>query len=297
MFNIQIAKASPVKREAAGDGAVNSGASTLKADPRYIVPGLVRGLDLLRQFTRERPTQTLSELAASLGLSRSAAFRLVYTLEYEGYVTRNVQTMQYQLTSKAVTFGLEFIQSLELDRVAQPVIRAVAEQTKVGVHLAMLEGWQTVYIDQVSAQVQFVTNLHVGTRTPVHTSASGRILLAYQSPDRLEEIFQLLTRHAHGADVPQSPAEMIKTARADRRKGYVYKGSIYLPGVVSFAAPIHGRTGEGIAALLVTGPRGFIESRGGERWLKRIVLDAAGSISSELGYENRKSKSASTLDG
>jgi len=262
----------------------------LKTDPRYIVPGLVRGLELLRQFTRERPARTLSELAASLGLSRSAAFRLVYTLEHEGYLTRDEQTMQYQLTSKAVMFGFEFIQSLELDRVAQPVIRAVAEQTRVGVHLAMLEGWQTVYVDQVSAQIQFATNLHVGTRTPAHVSASGRILLAYQSPERLEDIFQQLTRHADGVDVPQSFAEMLETARGDRRKGYVYKGSIYLPGVVSFAAPIHGRTGEGIAALLVTGPHGFIEARGGERWLKDIVLDAANNISLELGYDHRKSK-------
>jgi len=266
------------------DGAANGGASILKADPRYIVPGLVRGLEMLRQLTRERPAQTLSELAGSLGLSRSAAFRLAYTLEQEGYVVRDEHTMQYRLTSKAVMFGFEFIQSLELHRVAQPVIRAVAGQTRIGVHLAMLEGWQTIYIDQVSAQIQFATNLHVGTRTPAHTSASGRILLAYQSPERLESIFHLLVRHAGDADVPQSFAEMLKTARSDRRKGYVYKGSIYLPGVVSFAAPLHGRTGEGVAALLVTGPRAFIEANGGERWLKNIVLEAAADISMKLGF-------------
>ena len=53
-------------------------------DP-YTVPGLVRGLAVMQIFTPTTPELTLSEIAAKLSITRSAAFRSVHTLVSEGY--------------------------------------------------------------------------------------------------------------------------------------------------------------------------------------------------------------------
>ena len=52
---------------------------TINDEDRYLVPGLIRGFAVLDAFTPERGALSLSEIARLLGLSRSAAFRTVYT--------------------------------------------------------------------------------------------------------------------------------------------------------------------------------------------------------------------------
>ena len=61
-------------------------------DDKYLVPGLVRGLQVLQAFTPEKSAMTLSEIAQSLGMSRSAAFRAVYTLAQLGYLLHDPRT-------------------------------------------------------------------------------------------------------------------------------------------------------------------------------------------------------------
>ena len=54
---------------------------TSPKENRYIVPGLLRGMRLLEQFTHNQQEWGLSELARALQLPRSTVFRLVHTLE------------------------------------------------------------------------------------------------------------------------------------------------------------------------------------------------------------------------
>ena len=46
-------------------------------DERYLVPALIRGLKILGTLSRESSKLTLSEVAASLGTTRSSAYRLL----------------------------------------------------------------------------------------------------------------------------------------------------------------------------------------------------------------------------
>jgi DNA-binding MarR family transcriptional regulator len=58
-------------------------------DERYLVPALLRGFAILEALTGERREATLSEIAGKLGVTRSSAYRLLYTLEHLGYVARD----------------------------------------------------------------------------------------------------------------------------------------------------------------------------------------------------------------
>ena len=50
------------------------------------IEALARGLDVIRAFEPNRPTKTLSEVAAATGLARPTARRMLLTLEELGYV-------------------------------------------------------------------------------------------------------------------------------------------------------------------------------------------------------------------
>jgi DNA-binding IclR family transcriptional regulator len=66
---------------------------------RYLVPGLVRGLTALKLFTPERSALTLAEIARALGISRSAAFRTVYTLTEMGCMLHDADLSETELVS------------------------------------------------------------------------------------------------------------------------------------------------------------------------------------------------------
>ena len=55
---------------------------------QYIVPALRRGMAILRLFKPDRRVIALPEIVRELGMTRATAFRLVYTLEADGYLKR-----------------------------------------------------------------------------------------------------------------------------------------------------------------------------------------------------------------
>jgi len=255
-----------------------------KIDRRYVVPGLSRGLALLQLFTREEPQRGLSELAAGLHISRSAAYRLVYTLQMDGFLVRDAETRQYHVTANILSLGFEYLGSQSVVEVARPTLLALSERTRAAAHVAVLDGWHCVYLSRVAPPVSLVTNLQVGTRLPAHVTASGRILIAQLDGESQECLFETLKRECRIVAPPRSLAAMRKIAAADREHGYVYHGSAFDPGIMSVAAPVRNQNGAAIAAVTIVGPKALFEKLGGERALSPLVLDAAKALAQRLGY-------------
>ena len=102
------------------DAEVPPAAAGGEADDRYLVPGLVRGLQALQAFTPERRRMTLVEIGAALGITRSAAYRLVYTLDQLGFLVHDPQTRTYALGPAVLRLGDGYIASRDLAEVAAP---------------------------------------------------------------------------------------------------------------------------------------------------------------------------------
>jgi len=254
------------------------------SDPRYIVPGLSRGLALLQLFTKVTPALSLADCARGLHLSRSAAYRLVYTLERDGFVARDEDTRKYRLTARTLSLGFEYLHSLSITEVAQPYLRELSDRTSAAAHVAILDGWHAVYLARALPSVRLVGNLQIGARLPAHLTASGRIMLAFQDDDRLQKIHQRLRREARVAPTPPSLHELQAHARADRRRGYVFHRSTIDPGLVSLACPVRDHDSATIAAVTVIVPEKLSDAFGGERALRPLVAATAAEISEKIGY-------------
>jgi IclR family transcriptional regulator, pca regulon regulatory protein len=252
-------------------------------DPRYMVPGLSRGLRALALFTRSMPTLSLVELARGLKLSRSAAYRLIYTLDKDGFVLRDEETRKYRLTSKTLSLGLEYLHSQTITEIAQPYLRNLSNRTAAAAYVAILDGWHAVYLARAVPPVGLVSGLQTGTRLPAHLTASGRIMLAFAEEAPLTDMFQRLKRE--GREV-QCPAwqDLSAQARADRQRGYVFHRSIIDPGLVSLACPIRDHDSTTVAAVTVIVPEKVCDGFGGEKALRPLVADTAAEISGRLGY-------------
>ncbi|WP_348754568.1 helix-turn-helix domain-containing protein, partial [uncultured Aquincola sp.] len=74
------------------------------------VQSFARGLAVIRSFSAEAPSQTLTEVATRTGLTRAGARRILLTLEGLGYV--EAQGRQFRLTPKILDLGFAYLSSL-----------------------------------------------------------------------------------------------------------------------------------------------------------------------------------------
>ena len=138
---------------------------------------LDRGLRLLDLLARPENAagMTVTDLAASLGMSRTAAYRLLGTLESHGYVVR-LPSGRVRL-GYAVTRLAAAVAPL-VRAAATPVLRRLADELGATAHLTLVDGDAAMAVVVVEPTW---TDVHVayrpGTRHVLDRGAAGRAIV------------------------------------------------------------------------------------------------------------------------
>src|SRR5581483_4877673 len=87
------------------------------APRREAMGGLAKGLAVIRAFSREHATLTLTEVARSAGMPAATARRCLLTLEELGYVTRHGRN--FLLRPKVLELGAAYLESMNIERLTK----------------------------------------------------------------------------------------------------------------------------------------------------------------------------------
>jgi DNA-binding IclR family transcriptional regulator len=263
------------------ESLVDDGAAS--AD-KYIVPALERGLRLLGEFNRETRTIGAPEFARRLNLPRSTVFRLLSTLESLGFVERSGN--DYRLGLSVLRLGFEYISSLELTELGQPVLQRLCDEIRYPCNLVVRDGRFIVYVAKVTPPTPFSSAVHVGTRLPAHATVLGRILLEDLTLAELRALYPEEHLEVFSHSTPKTVPELFNMVEVDRQRGFVLGEGFFESSISSIAAPVRGETGQIVAALGVTIPSGHIEdTRMDDLVLK--VRASADALSRLLNYQPR----------
>ena len=115
-------------------------------EQKYVVPGLQRGLQILRAFTRDRPKIGAPEIAKELKIPRSTVFRLMQTLEYMGFLERVEKSNDFRLGAAVLSIGFEYLASLGVAEMARPILEKLRDDTGFSAHLAIRDGASVVFV-------------------------------------------------------------------------------------------------------------------------------------------------------
>jgi DNA-binding IclR family transcriptional regulator len=256
------------------------GKTPADAQDRYLVPGLVRGLEVLAAFTPEAPRLTQGEIAAALGVTRSAVFRVVYTLAELGFLLHDPASGRYALGPALLRLGHGVLPARDVIGVALPELEALRDATGWSAHLGVLEGAEVVYLLRVPARRGMRSIIHVGSRLPAHATAMGRVLLAGLEEAALAD----LVRQAPPRRVPlPALAMMARQARADRARGHVMQLGSFEAGIASIAAPLRDAAG-GVVAAINLSARLAEAPEPRRRAARDALLSASVAISRKLGW-------------
>ncbi|HUZ74665.1 MAG TPA: IclR family transcriptional regulator [Stellaceae bacterium] len=248
------------------------------------VPGLERGLNILRLFRRDRAAIAPPEMARELGIPRSTVHRIVATLEAMGFLRRvEGGGGAYAPGSAVLTIGFEYLGSLDIVQLSNPVLARLRDETNCSTHLAVRNGAEMVYLSRYASRGGVSSNVNIGSTLPAHATVIGRVVLADLAEAELAALYRGTRLERYTEHTPTTLAALMTLLAEDRQRGYAVSTSFYERGVTSVAAPVRDQSGKAVASINAVAVDIALDDQFLRGGLKDRVLAAAAAISAMLG--------------
>jgi DNA-binding IclR family transcriptional regulator len=258
-----------------------------KQKSEYAIQTVANALRLIEAF-RDEEDLGVTELSRRLDLHKNNVFRLLATLQLQGYIEQSPNSDRYRLGGRCLELGQAFLRSRSLLSRARPLIEELAVRSGECSHLAVMQDFDVVHLDGAASKRLVASGLRIGWRLPIHCTALGKVLLGCSS-EAVHEEYERTRVKARALD-SRTPATIVDShklfdqARSAAVRGYALDLEEYEPGLACVAAPVFGDTGAAVAALSVSGPAFRMTE---ERLLTEIVplvTDVAERLSHEMGF-------------
>ncbi|MGW1894886.1 IclR family transcriptional regulator [Streptomyces sp. NPDC002004] len=194
-----------------------------------------RALDVLQSFHDNGPALSASDLARRLALPVSTAHRLARTLLATGFLEQDARTSRYRLGPAVTELGRLSYHQRRL-HLAAPELAELAGHTGAGTELALRSGRHAVIVAGGAVTPE------VGLRRPLHSTALGKVLLAWPcpgdgGPESLAPLPAFTDRTIVAPDALSTALELVRGA------AYAVDEGESAPGVRALAVPVLDRWG------------------------------------------------------
>lgn len=235
-----------------------------------------RVTQILDTFTDAPGRLLLEDITRITGLPRSTAFRILRQLIDQGWVEYDAPG--YRLGTRLSMLAACTLDYEDVRAAASVALNELQLATGAVVHLSVLEGGVVHYLDKVGGAAASSVPSRVGARIVASDTVSGRSLLAFLPPERVDAIITAARGgNGQGLDLPALHREL--TAIRQHQGIAVSAGERRHSGITSIAAPVLGPRGP-IASVSVAG-RGTLASAS----VAPLVLRAARVVARNLNAE------------
>jgi DNA-binding IclR family transcriptional regulator len=240
---------------------------------------------LLRCYTRAKSSWGISELARQLKFPKSGVFRIVRTLESQGFLRRKNNAHEYELGFRIFELsGIVFGESRWISGKAERYLKQINERCGFLASLRTMENDEVVILAQVEATHPLKVAYPVGTHLPCNHGAPGKLLLAY---NYLDDDLRRLFRAGKIKKLTERTKTDFKALQAELRKirklGYAESNGESVPGTVGLAAPVYSWNGQVTGALCISAPESLCTLKQLRAFIP-LLRGAAARLSSDLGF-------------
>jgi DNA-binding IclR family transcriptional regulator len=131
---------------------------------------------------------TLDDITSGLGLPKPTVFRILNLLREAGLLHRDAASKRYTAGPRLTAFAVELWRNASLRVQWHRALEIAVEETGESCNLTLLENDRVLYIDRVETRHPLRLHLEIGTRVPLHCTASGKIFLSQMSPEAVQTL-------------------------------------------------------------------------------------------------------------
>jgi DNA-binding IclR family transcriptional regulator len=194
---------------------------------------------------------SLTEIATTVGMSKSSVHQLLATLQERRFVQR-LRDLRYCIGIKAWEIGC-VADSMGLARTTGPHVAQLVREISDGVSIGVLDGAEMVCIQLVESPRAVRVHSNVGDRTPAHSVSSGLAMLATKDDDAVRRLLPAKLKVFTEATPKTTEAVLAELVRI-RSRGYAICRGGWHAEVGGVAVAIYGPDNHAIAALCVAAP-------------------------------------------
>ncbi len=219
-------------------------------DGPYVLQKVVQILDAMRNSSLGL---TVGDVTRELKCNKSTASRLLAAMARQGLLRHDPVTSRYFLGFKLLKLSDALLAQLDVRRVARPQMERVWTATGETVTLRLRVGGNQVCIDGINSRAAIRINTQLGEPFPLHSSASGKAILAFLPDDEVRGIVEAQPLERFTPYTIVEPHRLSEELRAIRARGYATSVQERVPGQVSISAPVFDSSLQPIAALAISG--------------------------------------------
>jgi IclR family KDG regulon transcriptional repressor len=246
----------------------------------YTVDAVQEALHVLMHVA-QCPGLGVTELAKRSGNTKARAFRLLSTLEQNGFVQRGPDETSYILGHMSLVLGMAAQEQVSLVRIAKRHLDELGARFNENFQIRVRDGLQSIVIAKWDSTRSVRVHSEIGSRRPLHAGATGKVLLA-AAPEDVQSLVLGGPLERFTATTPSQRTKLTRELARVKAEGFGVSYGEVVPDVVALGVPVLDALGAVTAALGMSIP----SSRAPEDLAPYVkaLKDAARSVSQELGW-------------
>jgi len=235
----------------------------------------LRAFLLLELIANADQPATLEELTRSSGLPKPSVYRILQLLIRGELVEREASAKRYVVGRRVGALSLAVQMHSPLRRERHAILSQLVDEIGETCNFTMLDGNEAVYLDRVETSAIVRLHMRIGSRVPLHCTASGKLFLAHLPPSsarrllRASPLKRYTERTITGVDALERELGRIRASGIGTDSGE------FLDGSVCLAVPVVDPRGRVCAAVAVHGPAPRMSLRKGYAFLPAMRRAAA----------------------
>lgn len=210
-----------------------------------------RALNVLQMYTETRPEISAVDVAETLGVARSTAYRYLETLVQSGFLTETGRG-SFRLGVRILQLARIARTGYGLADLCAPAMHELSERFHQTVLLTKRMGNAVVCLERVESPKQYVRlSYERGTVLSLNAGASAQVLLAWLPETEQRALLESVTLQRFSRNTLVEPSQIIERLSAIRETGVAVTEGEVDATAMGIAAPLFGASGEVIAAISI----------------------------------------------
>jgi IclR family KDG regulon transcriptional repressor len=230
----------------------------------------------------ERGDIGISDLSVRLAMPKATVYRFLQTMKSLGYVRQEADSERYGLAMRMFEIGAKALPSPELVDLSKHHMQMLADATGETVHLGTLIDSEIIYVHKVDSRHMLGMYSRIGRRAPLHCTAIGKVLMAWEHPARRDRILDgaVFTRFRDKTITER--AAFLAELETVKAQGYGEDREEFDDHIRCIGVPIFDRLNQPIAGMSVSFPTFRYDAEKAPEVVKMLQA-ASRDISEKLG--------------
>lgn len=220
---------------------------------------LAKGLLILEAFSPKRRHWRVRELARELDLSPATVVRLVTTLQNSGYLEQDPVTQRYSLGPMVMRLGNLYAYHNPLTTLARKTFEKYTDKFDYNFYLGKLSRYQVIYMAALDGRGPIKVVVEPGGTTGLHSTALGKVLLAFQDESYIEEFLHSNHLIRYTPNSITDAERLWQQIEQIRQTGYALNNGEHFEDVGAVGAPVLNQSREVVAGVSLAYPRPMIQ--------------------------------------